>query len=107
MSRAVWFVAGAGAGVYAMVKGRRAAEALTPEGMRERWQALGVGARLMAQEVAQAKAEKEVELRERLLPAGPRTPELGSTTPRAATTTPGIHPATTRDPHHPELEGPQ
>ena len=31
-----WFVAGAGVGVYAMVKARRAAEAFTPEGLRDR-----------------------------------------------------------------------
>ena len=43
MSRAVWFVAGAGAGVYAMVKARRAAEALTPEGLADRLAGLSVG----------------------------------------------------------------
>ena len=36
MSRTLWFVAGAGAGVYGMVRGRRAAEALTVDGLRDR-----------------------------------------------------------------------
>ena len=36
MNRGFWFVAGAGAGVYAMVKARRAAETFTPEGLRDR-----------------------------------------------------------------------
>ena len=38
MRRGLWFVAGAGAGVYAMVRGRRAAEAFTADGLRDRWQ---------------------------------------------------------------------
>ena len=66
MSRGLWFVAGAGAGVYAMVRGRRAAEALTPDGLTDRLGALAVGARLFRDEVAQGQAEKETELRERL-----------------------------------------
>ena len=48
MSRAAWFVAGAGAGVYAMVKARRTAEVLTPEGLADRLAGLSVGARLSA-----------------------------------------------------------
>jgi hypothetical protein len=76
MRRGFWFVAGAGAGVYAMVRGRRAAEALTVDGLRDRWNGLSVGARMLRDEVAQGQAEKETELRERygLLPHG--TPEL-------------------------------
>ena len=76
MSRGIWFVAGAGAGVYAMVRGRRMAEALTAEGLRDRWHGLEAGARLFRDEVAQGYAEKETELRQRygLLPHG--TPEL-------------------------------
>ncbi len=66
MSRALWFVAGAGAGVYGMVKARRAQEALTPDGLRDRAGSLALGARMLRDEVAQAKAEKEHELRERL-----------------------------------------
>jgi hypothetical protein len=64
MRGAIWFVAGAGAGVYAMVKGRRAAEAFTADGLRDRAQALGLGARMFRDELATGKAEKEIELRE-------------------------------------------
>jgi hypothetical protein len=76
MRRGLWFAAGAGAGVYAMVRGRRAAEALTPEGLRDRWQAVGLGARLFRAEVAAGKAEAEVRLRERLAPTYDSTPQL-------------------------------
>lgn len=79
MARSFWFVAGAGAGAYAMVRARRAAEALTVEGLRDRWGGLVLGARLFREEVAAGRAEKESELRERLglVPHG--LPELGST----------------------------
>jgi diacylglycerol kinase family enzyme len=66
MSRAAWFVAGAGAGVYAMVKARRTAEALTPEGLADRLAGLSVGARLFGDEVRAGMQEKETELRDRL-----------------------------------------
>ncbi len=66
MSRGLWFAAGAGAGVWAMVRGRRAAEALTVDGLRDRLGAVGLGARMLREEVATAKAEKEVELRHTL-----------------------------------------
>jgi hypothetical protein len=71
-------VAGAGAGVYAMVRGRRAAEVFTADGLRDRWHALEVGARMFRDEVAQGQAEAETELRERfgLVPHG--LPELAS-----------------------------
>jgi hypothetical protein len=72
MRRGLWFAAGAGAGVYAMVRGRRAAEAFTAEGLHDRWRALGLGARLFRDEVATGKAEAEARLRERL---GPDVPQ--------------------------------
>jgi Family of unknown function (DUF6167) len=81
MSRGVWFVAGAGAGIYAMVRGRRLAEAFTADGLGDRLHALTVGARIFRDEVAQGQAEAETGLRERfgLVPHG--VPELvGSTT---------------------------
>jgi hypothetical protein len=55
-----------------MVRGRRAAEALTVDGLRDRWSGLTLGARLLREEVAQGQAEKETELRERfgLVPDG-------------------------------------
>lgn len=76
MARSLWFVAGAGAGVYAMTRVRRAAEALTADGMRDRLSGLGVGVRLFRDEVAAGQVEKETELRERmgLVPHG--IPEL-------------------------------
>ena len=59
-------MAGAGAAVYAMVRARRAAEALTADGLARPAQGLALGARLFRDEVAQGRAEKETELRERL-----------------------------------------
>jgi hypothetical protein len=80
VNRGLWFVAGAGAGVYAVVKARRAAEALTPEGLRDRWSALGRGAHLFGEEVRAGMDEKETELRARLGLAldGPLALETGS-----------------------------
>jgi len=65
MKRGLWFAAGAGAGVYAMARARRLAEAFTVEGLRDRWEAVGLGARLLRDDIAQGQAEKETELRER------------------------------------------
>jgi hypothetical protein len=72
------FVAGAGAGVYAMVRARRLKEAFTADGLSDRWQAVTLGARMLRDEVAQGQAEAETELRERfgLVPHG--VPELVS-----------------------------
>jgi hypothetical protein len=81
MRRGFWFAAGAGAGAYAVVRARRAAEAFTADGLSDRWRALTLGARLFRDEVAQGQAEAEFDLRERfgLVPHG--VPELvGSTT---------------------------
>src|SRR3954447_9909914 len=66
MNRSFWFVAGAGAGVYLVVKARRAAETFTPEGLRDRLAGLSVGAHLFADEVRVGMTEKETELRDRL-----------------------------------------
>ena len=80
MTRTLWFVAGAGAGVYVMVKARRAAETFTPEGLRDRLSGLSVGAQLFADEVRSGMTEKEAELRDRLGLAldGPRELEGGA-----------------------------
>lgn len=83
MSRALWFAAGAGTALYGVVKAKRVQEALTPDGLRDRGRALALGARMVREEAAQARAEKEIELREKLgLPqlagshrAGPRALE--------------------------------
>jgi hypothetical protein len=66
MSRAAWFVAGAGAGVYAVIKARRTAEAFTPEGLADRLAGLSVGARIFGEEVRAGRDQKETDLRERL-----------------------------------------
>lgn len=66
MRRGFWFVAGAGAGVYVMVKARRAAEVFTPDGLRDRLEGLQVGAQLFAEEVRAGMTERETELRSRL-----------------------------------------
>jgi hypothetical protein len=78
MNRALWFVVGAGAGVYAMTRARRVAEVLTPEGLADRLAGLTVGLHLFREEVAAGMAEKENEVRERLTHAfhGHQTPEL-------------------------------
>ncbi len=78
MSRAAWFVAGAGAGIYAMVRARRAAEALTPDGLADRLAGLSLGAHLFGEEVRAGMAEKEGDLRERLGLTGQSTPELSA-----------------------------
>jgi hypothetical protein len=66
MSRTLWFAAGAGAGIYATARARRAVEALTADGLRDRLGALDVGARLLREEVASGATAKETELRRRL-----------------------------------------
>ena len=65
MNRGLWFVAGAGAGIYAVIRGRRAAEALTVDGLQDRLNGLAVGVRMFRDEVAEGRTEKETELRER------------------------------------------
>jgi hypothetical protein len=74
MPRTLWFAAGAGVGVYAVVRARRLAEAFTPDGLRDRAGAAVVGLRAFRDEVAQGQADKETELRERLrlVPSGPK-----------------------------------
>ena len=66
MIRGFWFAAGAGVGVYAVLKARRTAEAFTPEGLHDRLAGLAVGVSLFNEEVRAGMSEKETELRERL-----------------------------------------
>lgn len=66
MSRTLWFVAGAATSAYAIVKARRAAEAFTPDGLRDRLGALSLGAQLLGDEVRTEMSARETELRERL-----------------------------------------
>jgi hypothetical protein len=49
-----------------MVKVRRAAEALTPDGLRDRLSGLAVGMHLLTDEVRTEMSARETELRERL-----------------------------------------
>jgi hypothetical protein len=84
-----------------MVRGRRLAESLTAEGLRDRAAALGLGARMLRDEVVSARAEKETELRERLGLAPHGTPELaGRRTAALPSGEPAHHPA-----HDPVEEG--
>ena len=85
MRRGFWFLAGAGAGVYGMVRGRRAAEAFTAEGLHDRMSALFLGARMFRDEVAQGAAERETELRERFAVEPHGTPELTAPDPEEST----------------------
>jgi hypothetical protein len=78
MKSGLWFIAGAGAGIYAVVRGRRAAEALTVDGIQDRLNGLAVGARMFRDEVATGRAEKETALRERFSIAPHGRPELAS-----------------------------
>lgn len=78
MKRGMWFAAGVGAGVYGMVRVNRIKEALTPDGLRDRLGGLSVGARMLRDEVAQASADREVELRDRLGLRPHGRPELAS-----------------------------
>ncbi|MBV9830573.1 MAG: hypothetical protein JOZ82_03195 [Marmoricola sp.] len=71
-----------------MVKARRVAEVLTPEGLQDRLAGLSVGVNLFAEEVRTGMAEKETELRERLGLAldGPRELTAASLEPRMVST---------------------
>ncbi|MFC5730100.1 MULTISPECIES: DUF6167 family protein [Nocardioides] len=82
--RGFWFTAGAAAGVYGVVKARRIVEAFTVDGMRDRVGAVFVGARMFREEVAQGKADAEVQLRERFRAAADGPPELAAGSPAPA-----------------------
>ena len=86
MRRGVWFLAGAGAGIYGMVRGRRAAEALTADGLHDRMSALFLGARLFRDEVVLGAAERETELRERFGVPPHGRPELAPPDDQEGTT---------------------
>lgn len=78
IGRGVVFVAGVGVGVYGMVKARRAAEAVTPDGIRDRLSALSLGAHLLREEVQAGMTQREGELRQRLGLALDNVPALES-----------------------------
>ena len=64
--RGLWFAAGTAAGVYATAKARRAAEALTVDGIHDRLTGWFAGARVLREELRAGMAEKETELRARI-----------------------------------------
>jgi hypothetical protein len=94
MSRAAWFVVGAGAGVYAVLRGRRAAEALSVDGLGDRINAAALGARMFRDEVLRGAAEKDTELRSRLAAAPAGRPALRAAEQPA-------HPLHDQAPDHP------
>ena len=85
MSRSVWFVAGAGVGVYAVLRARRVVESLTPDGLADRLAGLSLGLHLFGAEVRAGMAEKEIEVRERLGRTSHGTPPALSGPPPALT----------------------
>jgi hypothetical protein len=100
MSRTLWFVAGAGAGVYAITRVRRVAEALTPEGLADRLAGLSLGLHLFTAEVRAGMADKEHEVRERLAVARPGAPAELAGPPPATAHPPADTSATTREGIH-------
>ena len=64
--RAVWFLAGGAAGVYATSRVRRVAEALSYDGVHDRLTGWFAGARVVRDELKAGIAEKETELLDRL-----------------------------------------
>jgi len=77
MRRGIWFFAGSAAGVYATAKVRRAAEALTVDGIHDRLTGWFAGARVLRDEARAGMEEKETELRSRMAnaPHGDLTPD--------------------------------
>lgn len=103
--RPLWFLAGAGVGVYAVTKARRVAEAFTVDGLRDRASAVALGARLFAEEVSAGQAEKEFELRERLgLPVQPGHAALTAGRPREAVPAGATLPPVASPAIHPPLQ---
>lgn len=66
MRRGLYFLAGTAAGVYASTKARRAAEALTVDGIHDRLTGWFAGARVLRAEARTGMQEKEAELTARL-----------------------------------------
>jgi hypothetical protein len=93
MMRTFWFVAGTAAGVYASSRARRAAEALTLDGVHDRLTGWFAGATVLRDEVRAGMDDKESELRERLqlAPSGPRALTPGGRAPGADGTVAAVH----------------
>jgi hypothetical protein len=69
IGRAVWFAAGAAAGVYGSVKARRAAYRLSGPGIIDQAAALGVGWRAFSAELRAGMREREDAVVQKLDPA--------------------------------------
>ena len=80
MGRVVWFVAGAGLGVYASVKARRLAYRASPSGLADQAAALRLGAQALLDDVLTAARAREDELRGQS-PASPPRAEVVELTP--------------------------
>jgi hypothetical protein len=78
--KVLWFAAGTVAGVYATAKARRAAEALTVDGIHDRLTGWFAGARVLGDELRAGTTEKETELRTRLS-LGPDEEQLRALAP--------------------------
>jgi hypothetical protein len=81
VSRTLWFVAGAASGAYTLIKARRTAQKFSPDGIGARVAAVGVGARMFADEVAAGMSRREEELRAELLASTPSRPALAPSAP--------------------------
>ncbi len=79
--RSLWFVAGTAAGVYAGTRARRAAEALTVDGIHDRLTGWFAGAAVLREELLAGMHDKESELRERLQLAPASRPALEAAPP--------------------------
>lgn len=66
MRRLFWVAVGAAAGVYAVRKAQKTLHAYSPSGLAERATGVGAGLRGFADEVRDAMAQREAELREAL-----------------------------------------
>lgn len=64
--RTLWFLVGAGAGVYTSLKARRLAYRLTPAGLADQAAAVGLGMRAFGDEVRDGMAEREAQIAEEL-----------------------------------------
>ncbi|HLR84105.1 MAG TPA: DUF6167 family protein [Nocardioidaceae bacterium] len=64
--RTLWFLVGAGAGVYTSVKARRLAYRLTPAGLADQAAALGLGVRAFGEEVRTGMAVREAQIADEL-----------------------------------------
>lgn len=66
MSRLTWFAAGTVTGVYGLLRAKRAAANLTPDGLAARAAAVRAGLHVFTSEVGAGMAERESQLRDQL-----------------------------------------